>query len=397
MKDNLLFVSKLYPEALLSDFVNDAKVGLDFAAHNLSMAIWTGFKQNGIKVDVLNTPQLGSWPKFHNTPFIREYVNKHLVSVSYFNLMYFKRKSLENHVYKYMYKWCVEHDGDKKILLYNFNYLGVAKKIKRKFPDVKFCMIVTDLPEYMSTSKGLFATIVKTTIHYQDPDKASQYDAIDGFILLAKDMKNKMPIDGKPWIQIEGIYNDETVLEKVEKDIHKVIMYTGNLGSRYGIPDLLKAFMMIDDPDYRLWIRGNGECEYLVKECAKQDSRIRYFDKMSRKELTNLQQRATIMINPVHSSEEFSHYFFPSKTLEYLASGTPTLMSRLSCMPPEYENHLFYFEDESVQGMANRIKEICEKSKSELNDFGLKASMFIKDKKSPKVQIKKIMDFYNTI
>lgn len=45
MKDNLLFVSKLYPEALLSDFVNDAKVGLDFAAHNLSMAIWTGFKQ----------------------------------------------------------------------------------------------------------------------------------------------------------------------------------------------------------------------------------------------------------------------------------------------------------------------------------------------------------------
>ena len=172
--------------------------------------------------------------------------------------------------------------------------------------------------------------------------------------------------------------------------------YTGNLGSRYGIPDLLKAFMMIDDPDYRLWIRGNGECECLVKECAKQDSRIKYFDKMSRKELTNLQQRATIMINPVHSSEEFSHYFFPSKTLEYLASGTPTLMSRLSCMPPEYENHLFYFEDESVQGMSNRIKEICEKSKSELNDFGLKASMFIKDKKSPKVQIKKIMDFYNT-
>ena len=47
--------------------------------------------------------------------------------------------------------------------------------------------------------------------------------------------------------------------------------------------------------------------------------------------------------------------------------------------------------------LPNRGQEICEKSKSELNDFGLKASMFIKDKKSPKVQIKKIMDFYNTI
>ena len=182
MKDNVLFVSKLYPDALLSDFVKDAKVGLDFAAHNLSMAIWTGFKQNGIDVDILNTPQLGSWPKFHNTPFIKEYVNKHIVSVSYLNLMYFKRKSLRNHVYNYMYKWCKKHKGEKKILLYNFNYIGVAKKIKRLFPEVKFCMIVTDLPEYMSTSKGIFTSIVKKTTSYQDSDKASQYDAIDGFI-----------------------------------------------------------------------------------------------------------------------------------------------------------------------------------------------------------------------
>lgn len=129
MKDNILFVSKLYPDALLSEFVNDAKVGLDFAAHNLSMAIWTGFKQNGIDVDVLNTPQLGSWPKFHNALLIKEYVDGHLVSVPYFNMMYFKRRSLESHVYNYMYKWCREHNGKKKILLYNFNYIGVAKRI----------------------------------------------------------------------------------------------------------------------------------------------------------------------------------------------------------------------------------------------------------------------------
>ena len=81
------------------------------------------------------------------------------------------------------------------------------------------------------------------------------------------------------------------------------------------------------------------------------------------------------------------------------AAENEMLIETVKQLPKKYRIviHLFYFEDESVQGMSNRIKEICEKSKSELNDFGLKASMFIKDKKSPKVQIKKIMDFYNTI
>lgn len=397
MKNRILFVSKLYPEELLSQFQSNAKIGLDFAAHNLSMAIWTGFKENRAEVDVLNTPQLGSWPKFHKTPFISGLKDDHIISIPYLNIMYFKRKSLENHVFKEMKLWCENHDGRKTILLYNFNYIGVAKKIKATFPDVKFCLIVTDLPEYMATKKGLFAAIIKTTTKLQDKDGTSQYEAIDGFILLAKDMKDRLPIEGKRWVQIEGIYNSEAELDKVEKDPHKVIMYTGNLGARYGIPDLLKAFMMIDNPNYRLWVRGNGECEKLVKECAQKDNRIVCIGQLSRKELANMQQKATIMVNPVHSSEEFSHYFFPSKTLEYLASGTPTLMSRLSCIPNEYDEHLFYFEDESVEGMAKRIQEICELPDVILTDFGGKAADFIERYKTPKPQIKKALDFFESL
>ena len=110
-----------------------------------------------------------------------------------------------------------------------------------------------------------------------------------------------------------------------------------------------------------------------------------------------MQKKATLMVNPVHSSEEFSHYFFPSKTLEYLASGTPTLMSRLSCLPPEYDEHLFYFDDESVEGMARKMQEICEMPQSALSEIGKRAADFIVEFKTPKPQMKKAIEFFNQI
>lgn len=110
-----------------------------------------------------------------------------------------------------------------------------------------------------------------------------------------------------------------------------------------------------------------------------------------------MQKKATLMVNPVHSSEEFSRYFFPSKTLEYLASGTPTLMSRLSCMPSEYNNYLFYFEDESIEGMAKKIQEICEKPQFELDEFGSKAADFIVKHKTPKPQMRKAIEFFKQL
>ena len=99
------------------------------------------------------------------------------------------------------------------------------------------------------------------------------------------------------------------------------------------------------------------------------------------------------MVNPVKSSEEFTRFFFPSKTLEYLASGTPTLMAHLKCMPNDYKQYLYYFDNESAEGMAKRIVEICEKPSDELKNFGKSASNFINKYKTPKPQVEKIISF----
>lgn len=168
-------------------------------------------------------------------------------------------------------------------------------------------------------------------------------------------------------------------------------MYTGGVQRRRGAELLINAFKMITDSDYRLWIRGNGDMEDEIRELSKIDSRIVYYEPMERMELLKLESKATVMVNPTPPSLEFTRFFFPSKTMEYLASGTPTIMFRLGCMPPEYENHVFYVECESIEALKDKLIEVCEKSNEELGTFGEKAKNFILNEKSPAIQCRKIL------
>ena len=220
---------------------------------------------------------------------------------------------------------------------------------------------------------------------------------MDGYVLLAPAMRERLPINGKPWIQVEGIYNPEENDVKIAKEKEKVILYTGNISKRYGIIDLLDAFDRIKSPEYRLWIRGNGDTYDEIQRRIERDKRIVYFDKMSKRELMELQKRATILINSVHSYEEFTRFFFPSKTLEYLASETPTLMSPLACLPNDYHPYIYFFKDETIEGMAKQIVEICEKPTEELDKFGKEASNFIMKYKTPKPQVEKIVSFMKSL
>lgn len=389
-----LFLSKIYPQSLIDELCSHSKIGLDYAAHNLGMSIITGFKDNNEDVSIINTPQLGSFPAFYNKLIVPQYKEDNLDSIRYCNLIYLKRYFLEKSVYHKVYEWCKNNPSKRYILLYNFNYLGIVKKIKNYFPDTKFVLLVTDLPEYMSTKKNWFSSITKHLNRYQKPEASKLYDGIDGFILLAEKMSDRLPIGNKPIFIMEGIYNNEYISQISEKEDSKVIMYTGNLGKRYGILDLLEAFKLIKSPDYRLWIRGSGELEGVIRNMCQTDTRIKLLGKLSRSELSSLQSKATILVNPVKPSEEFTSFFFPSKTLEYLASGTPTLMHKLPCIPPEYNKYLYYFDNECISEIRSKIVELCEKPRYELSEWGAKAREFIFSKKNPKEQISKVIEFF---
>ena len=216
-------------------------------------------------------------------------------------------------------------------------------------------------------------------------------------MLLSKHMVDKLNIQHSRYTVVEGIFSGEIKLpiNKLEQK-EKVILYTGNINRKYGIKELVDAFMQIPGLEYRLWIRGDGELMKYVIEKSRVDMRIKYLAKVTQDELVLLQQKATLLINPISNKEEITKYFFPSKTMDYLASGTPTLMYRLECLPQEYTDYLYFIPNGGIDAIKEAIIKVCEKSPIELEILAKSAADFIIKYKNPRLQVLKILNVINS-
>lgn len=391
----ILFLGHVFPEDLIDFYITNSKSSLDFAAHNLCSAIIQGFKENNQEVNTISVPHLSSFPLNFKTPILHKttVTNDSIIYVNFFNFIYIKRFDIQDKVKKEVIRWCEKYrDEQCVVFIYSLDLLPVIQAIKHRNKRISVVLMVTDLPDYMDVKKNFVARLNKLPIIGSFFNLEKNLNLVDGFVLLAPDMIMRLPVSNKPWVQIEGIYNPHDECESSTKSSVKSILYTGDLGVRYGILDLLEAFKRIDNPLCELWICGKGDGIDKVKEYSDQDTRIKYFGLLPRKEVLRMQRIATVLINPRHSSDEYTRFSFPSKTLEYMASGTPTLMSHLKCIPDDYIDHLYFFDDETVEGYRVKITEILNKSNDELTEKGSSAANFIREQKMPKPQVLKIIN-----
>ena len=391
----VVFESYLYPEENINDYKDKSKCILDYAAHNLCKAIYDGLKYNDVSVRLVNVPNIGSFPSYYKRPFVRGAKIKDGTSPSFCNITILKRLVIRHLLYKQI---CSEIQRDYSdntvLLLYNYRCLPFIQKLKERWPNLKVVLIVTDLPGYMIMAPSRLMEIGGKLL--KKKQSIANLDLVDGLVLLAPQMKERLRIN-IPWVQVEGIYNTDLKVGYVEKNPNKVVLYTGNLGLRYGLGKLLEAFNAIEDNNYRLWICGDGDGKQEVLRYTALDERIEYKGVLPREKVLRLQKEATILINPRDSKDEYTKYSFPSKTMEYLASGTPVVMSHLPSIPEEYDSYIFYVDDETVDGYRRKIVEVCSKSTEELMEFGKEASSFVYNNKTPKPQVKKILDLIETI
>ena len=396
---NVLFLCCAYSENQKELFRKSSKRGYQYAAQNLQEALIDGFWENGVQLKVLSIPSLSTYPMgskiaiVDNAPFVYKGVRCG-ESVGYVNIPYLKR-ARRNVLNTIIDSWYESTKGEKCIFVYALLLLqmDIAIAAKKRHPDIKLCIIVPDLPRFM----GYNAILKK--LGYQERSIKRIYQIVrdfDAFVVLARPMLDDLHVRDKPSVVVEGIYSGDGNLMNVSKEKEKVVLYTGNIDSRYGIDMMIEAFSLIKSPDYRLWIRGNGDNSRILEK-ASADNRIKYIGPLSKEELVVLQKKATLLINPVPPEEEFTKYFFPSKTMDYLASGTPTVMFKLDCLPSDYYEHLFFFKEHTPQSMADTIESICNKNSVELDAFGENAVSFIKEKKNARMQVSKIVDLLRSI
>lgn len=390
MKNKLVFVGNFYPD-LIKEKLLAIQAPLDMAAHTFQTALLVGL-DNWVDVKVLTSPPLRVG--YREIKRIESFSFSHNCSKDKMDVYVGVNNSCVRmlgeaiRIYKHL-KSILKKDPECCVCIYSLRspFLLPIFILRRKIK--KSCVVVPDLPEYMSSNTHLLRKLAKW-IDRKIINKC--LDKIDSFVLFSELMKERLPIGNKPWRLMEGIYNTSVKIINYPKEHNKTILYTGSISVRYGVMDLVEAFTQIEYSDYRLWLCGSVDNMTMLEDYIKKDNRIIYYGIVDKDKVFELQQKATVLVNPRHSNEEFTKYSFPSKTMEYMASGTPTLMCKLFALPADYLPHLFIFEDESIEGYRKKLVEICQLNKQILDEKGKAASVFIRTKKNETVQAKIVVD-----
>ena len=216
-------------------------------------------------------------------------------------------------------------------------------------------------------------------------------DKFDGYIYFTEHMKDVIN-PSAPYIVCEGIAEDFITFPEPKSD-KRSVMYAGALNKKMGIDLLLDAFSSISDEDMELWLFGSGDFVPQVRKAVRADSRIKYFGQKPRSEILKFEQKAHLLINLRKDSEEYTKYSFPSKTIEYMVSGTPVLTTKLPGIPDEYYDYLFTADDFSAENIGKKIAEILALPQDELKSFGAKARKFALENKNSYLQSGKMLEF----
>ena len=160
---------------------------------------------------------------------------------------------------------------------------------------------------------------------------------------------------------------------------------------KYGVVDLVKAFMKINDDEWTLELFGNGSSVNKIRELSKKDPRIHLRGMAPNAQVLQEQKEVELLVNPRNDTQSFTKYSFPSKVIEYMGSGTPMIGYKLSGMPDEYKEY-FYCVDNTKDGLYKTLKKAMELSSAERRDMGYKAQKFIVTEKTAVVQCRKIVE-----
>jgi len=387
----ILYIS-CFPNDYMNQAVEKCRIIPSQAAQKFNMLFVNGFQKNDCDVDVLITQNylkhdIGGF-FIRKEKLVENGINYYFIpSVKPVRIgLFMEAYSISS----FVKKWIAENpDG---LIVYDYlkpNVKTVAKTAKKY--DFSNVSIITDLYEPYRPKSDLiskFKLAVRKARFNKILDCASHY------IFLTEQMNEKLNPKHKKYRVIEGLVDIEQGLcdEKTDKYEKKVCLYSGSLNARYGIEMLIEAFIKSKVENSELHLYGSGDYEEQIKNICLRYPHIKYFGLVKTETVVEVQKKATLLINPRPSFEDFTKYSFPSKNMEYMLSGTPVLTTKLPGMPNEYLDFVYIIETENVDGLAQSIRNILSKTGIELDLKGAKAKEFVLLNKNNKIQAKQILD-----
>lgn len=395
-----IFLAGLFDKSNYKYILDNSKNSvIQNAANSLQWGYLSGLDQLLEKENfsIINIPFIGSFPNrfrkiffpssLSKTPNGAEIKNICFINITIFKLFFRYISAL------YGLRKALSRKQKNCIIIYSAHtpFLLSAVTIKYFNSSVSLCLIIPDLPEHMGGS-GLFyhqLKIIESWILLKLIKK------VNFFVLLTEPMIDFLKIPKEKSIVIEGIHADlytENQNSTIERNLERItIFYSGTLDERYGIKNLLDTFSEIKKENIELWICGEGNYKNNVIEASTKDHRVVYLGQLKHQEVLTLQRKATLLINPRLPDNEFTKFSFPSKIIEYMASGRPVIMHKLPGIPEEYYDHCFYPSNSTNQALLECLNSTLMLDDESLSKKGIRAKEFI-SQKTPYIQVAKLLN-----
>lgn len=361
----------------------------------------------GKTVSIVNIPDVHSYPDFpalvmHKTLWTHGSNSKD-IDIGFINLPFIRQIMAARKAKKCLSSWAQRNPEEKKVILtYSTNPMSMSPlvQLKKKDKNIKIVLVVGDL----IGDKGINITrkgFINKLLNYYYKRGADYISEFDGYILLTEYMAEELRTENKPYIVIEGIYNQESEIgiipkEKANNQL-KIIFHAGSLERKYGVFNLIDAFSMIKDENYRLWLAGGSTESDVIERYCQEDHRIVYYGFLTPEKVYDLQRQATVIVNPRTTDGDYTKYSFPSKTMEGLASGKPFIGCKLPGIPNEYFDYIQCVEDNTASTLSKKIVETCGLPLSEQQRIGKQSREYIINNKNYKVQGKKIVELLESL
>ena len=352
-----------------------------------------------VDVEAVSLYPIPSWPKYKKMKQRAQSfrVGETNFFVPYlFDVPFMKEKSFCKSTIKYIDE---KHKNGEKfdaILISGLyrTFLRPARVLKKKL-GIPLYAIVPDLPELMITYRKDYS-FVRRVINRIDTKVAQKYrSSIDGFVFLSSYMNEALNDKNKPFVIVDGLCDVDTSLPDEIIKREKYILYAGKISKKFGVDILVEGFKLANLEGMKLYLCGDGDYAEQLRVMSNRDDRIKFFGLIPHDMILQMERKASLLVDPRYTDSDIVKMSFPSKIIEYMASGTPVLTTNMPCFSEEYRNYQYRIDEESAFGIAEALQKVFNISESQRDALGSNARSFVLQNKTLSKQCNTIVELIN--
>ncbi|RCW28878.1 glycosyltransferase [Pseudidiomarina tainanensis] len=338
----------------------------------------TLFKNNHFDIEFISAPPVTDYPNFRKIFFRKKIykdnshgVDKKIISIAFLNLPIIK---ILTRFFSFLIEMIFRKDTPHAAIICFSIHLPMlfSSYIVSRFKKIPLIGVWTDPPNIPNEFDPYVKRKLRKAEAYLVQYLMKRCDAVIALTeCLAVDFSQA---NSTKYLILNGFAPDVKCSAKIRNSTKLTIVHIGSLMERYGLKLLIDAFDELRLEDVELVFYGVGDVIPYLEKIIEKNSAIKYNGFLNPDQVTHVLNQADFLINCRDPNADLVKYSFPSKMLEYLASGTPIITTLLPSFSRDIDRSVILingYDKESIKEAILIAKNINDRRYNDLSKSSL--------------------------